>query len=187
MEILILIAAIAAIYVWGYNRLAQGKTKVDEGWSGITVQLKRRHDLVPQLVSTVKSAKKHELEIVQRINDTRALAMQAMATDDHEKMAETEAALGAAVKQFFAYTEDNPEIAATANMERLQQQLEETEDQIAASRRLFNGNAQAYNARVVSIPTNWIAGIHKFKAATFFEMPEAEVALIAEPTPIRLD
>ena len=127
------------------------------------------------------------MTIVQTINDTRAEAIRAMASGDHDAMAATEAKLAVALNGFIAYTEDNPEIAATENMRTLQSQLEETEDQIAASRRLFNGNVQAYNVKVQSVPTNLIAKVHGFQNEDFFELPDAEVAVVSTPPKIDLD
>lgn len=149
-------------------------TRVQEGWSGIEVQLKRRHDLVPSLVSAVKKAVSHENEIFERILTARTEAVAAMAGSDPEKISEAEAALGRSMRGLLAYVEDNPEITATTNIATFQRQLEETEDQIAASRRLYNGNVQNLNARIATFPGNVVAATHRFVPARPFEMTAAE-------------
>src|SRR5690606_35795374 len=112
--------------------LGRAVTQVTQGWSGIEAQLKRRHDLVPGLVSAVRAAQKHEVDIFDRLLSARAQAVAAMAGGDREQIAAAEAALGKTRGNLVAYAEDNPEVTATANLQTLQRQLEETEDQIAA-------------------------------------------------------
>lgn len=173
---LLLVAALG-VYILVYNGLSRAVTQVDQGWAGIEVQLKRRHDLVPGLVTAAKSALKHENAIFDRILDARTEAVKAMAGHDPETMAHTEAALANSLKGLIAYVEDNPEITATANVATFQKQLEETEDQIAASRRLYNGNVQNLNARIVTFPGNIVASAHRFRQAKPFEMTPAERAV----------
>jgi LemA protein len=174
--ILVLIATLGS-YVLIYNGLGTAVTQVDQGWAGIEVQLKRRHDLVPGLVTAVKSAQRHENAIFERILETREQAVSVMAGHDPEQMAMAEAALAASLKGLIAYVEDNPELTANANVATFQKQLEETEDQIAASRRLYNGNVQNLNARIVTFPGNIVARLHRFQAARPFAMSQAEKAV----------
>ena len=186
MEFIIIFALLIGGYVFVYNGLVSAKMKVDEGWSGITVQLKRRHDLVPGLVQAVRSAMKYETDILDNIIEARSNALAALAGDDHKEVNHAEAALSSALGKFIGYTEDNPEITATANIGQLQSQLEETEDQISAARRLFNGNVQAYNTKVMSIPWNFIASLKGFKTQAMFEVDAVEMKQFSTPPSINL-
>ena len=181
LTILILLAALIGGYVVCHNSLVNASLKVDEGWSGITVQLKRRHELVPNLVDAARTAMSHESDIFDKILTARTQAIEALAGRNQQDVGEAEAALSSALHGLIGYTEDNPDITATDNIRLLQQQLEETEDQIAASRRLFNGNVQSYNAKVGSIPWNFIAQSKGFKPAAMFDVDEAEMSKISKP------
>ncbi|MEM9279308.1 MAG: LemA family protein [Pseudomonadota bacterium] len=179
MELILFVAIIIGGYVFVYNGLVKAKFKVEEGWSGITVQLKRRHELVPNLVSAVRSAMEHETAILDAIIDARLNALSALAKGDHGEVNEAEAALSSALGKFVGYTEDNPEVTATANIGQLQSQLEETEDQISAARRLYNGNVQAYNTKVMSIPWNFIASMKGFKIEAMYDVSPVEMKQIS--------
>jgi LemA protein len=172
--ITLLLLAVLGVYIITFNGLGHAVTQVQQGWSGVEVQLKRRHDLVPSLVTAVRSALKHEAAIFDHILETRAEAVRAMAGHDPEQMAVAEAALGGSLRGLIAYVEDNPEVTATANVATFQKQLEETEDQIAAARRLYNGNVQNLNARIVTFPGNIVASVHRFQPAASFEMTDTE-------------
>ena len=178
--LILLLVALLGVYVMVFNGLGRAVTQVDQGWAGIEVQLKRRHDLVPNLVTAVRSALNHENAIFDRILDARTEAVKAMAGHDPEAVAQAEATLASSLKGLIAYVEDNPEITATANVATFQKQLEETEDQIAASRRLYNGNVQNLNARIVTFPGNIVASVHRFRQAKPFEMTEGERAVTYE-------
>lgn len=180
LVLMLLVAIVLGTYVLCYNTLMAAKFRVDEGWSGVTVQLKRRHALVPNIVQAARTAMGHEQSIVDKIVSARSQALEALATDDHAKIAKAEAGLSQALGQFVAYTEDNPEITANENLLLLQKQLEETEDQVAAARRIFNGNVQAYNTRVASIPWNLVAGVNNMKPADMFTLDETEMKKISE-------
>ncbi|MEP1931969.1 MAG: LemA family protein [Roseibium sp.] len=184
LTVLILFAAVLGGYVYCYNGLVNSKLKVDEGWSGIIVQLKRRHELIPNLVNAARTAMSHESGILESILEARSNALAALADENHDTVNEAEAALTSALNGFVGYTEDNPEITATDNIQLLQRQLEETEDQIAASRRLFNGNVQAFNTKVMSIPWNFIANMKGFRPETMFEVDATEMVTINKPTDI---
>lgn len=175
LTLILLVAVVVATYVLCYNSLMAAHFRVDEAWSGITVQLKRRHALIPNLVQAARTALGHEQAIVDKIVSARTEALEAMAGNSHADIAKAEAGLSRALGQFIAYTEDNPEITANENLVVLQRQLEETEDQVAAARRIYNGNVQAYNTRVSSIPWNFVAGINGLKPGEMFTLDEAEI------------
>ncbi|WP_299482486.1 LemA family protein [uncultured Roseibium sp.] len=180
LTLILLVAVVVGTYVLCYNSLMAAKFRVDEAWSGITVQLKRRHALVPNLVQAARTALGHEQAIVEKIVAARAAALEALATERHAEIAKAEAGLTQALGQLIAYTEDNPEITATENLVVLQKQLEETEDQVAAARRIFNGNVQAFNTRVASIPWNIVAGVNGLKPSEMFTLDEAEMKAISK-------
>lgn len=161
-------------YILVFNGLRRAQTRVQEGWSGIEVQLKRRHDLVPNLVDAVKGALSHEAAIFERLSKAREDAIQALRGNDKQTIATSEAALSSAVRALNIRVEDNPEITATGNVETFQRQLEETEDQIAASRRLYNGNVQGLNARVRTFPGNFVASWHTIDVEEPYEMTAEE-------------
>jgi len=189
MMVFILLALVAGTYVFCHNTLMSARFRVDEGWSGIIVQLKRRHALVPNLVQAARTALGHEQAIVERIVTARTQALEALAGDarsgdvqndeGHAEIAKAEAGLSRALGQFLAYTEDNPELSANENLVILQKQLEETEDQVAAARRIYNGNVQAYNTRVASIPWNLVADLKKMKPSRMFTLDDTELETIS--------
>ncbi|WP_298817783.1 LemA family protein [uncultured Roseibium sp.] len=180
MMLILLVGMVIGTYVLCYNTLMSAKFRVDEAWSGITVQLKRRHALVPNLVQAAKTAIGHEQAIIDKIVMARSAALEALASDKQADIAKAEAGLSQALGQFIAYTEDNPEITANENLLVLQKQLEETEDQVAAARRIYNGNVQAYNTRVASIPWNFVAGLNKLKPSQMFELDAAEMKEVSK-------
>lgn len=164
----------AGAYVFVYNGIATAMTKVDQGWSGIEVQLKRRHDLAPQLVNAVRSAIRHDQSMLDRVLEARTKAIGALAGHDPESVAAAEAELSRALTRLLGYAEDTPEITATANIERFQRQIEESEDQIAAARRLYNGNVQNLNGRLVSFPGLLLVPVHGFRQAKPFALAQSE-------------
>lgn len=172
----VLVAAIVLFlgYVYFHNRLAAARNAVATGYSGILVQLKRRHELVPALVQSVRSALHQESQVFERILDVREKAVGAI-EKDQKAVEAAEADLSASLRQFFGYTEDHPEITSTGNVRELQKQLEETEDQISAARRLYNGNVERFNTMLDSIPTNWIGRSMRLERAELFTLSEAEV------------
>ena len=180
LVLLLLIGCAIAIYVFCYNSLMAAKVRVDEGWSGITVQLKRRHALVPNLVQAARTAMSHEEAILDRIIEARSSALEALAGNNQGAIAQAEERLSQALGSFVAYTEDNPQITANENLALLQKQLEETEDQVAASRRIFNGNVAAYNTRLASIPWNIVAGMKGLTPSDMFEVDDSEMKRISQ-------
>ena len=167
----LLIAAGASLVVvlWGvltYNALVRARNRVDEAWSGIDVQLKRRHDLVPNLVETVKGYAAHERETLTSVTEARS---DAMAADTREERAAAEGALSSALGGIRALAEQYPEQRAAENFQSLLSQLAQLEDEIQASRRIFNANVQNYNTRIQVFPNSLLAG-KSFPARDFFQL-----------------
>lgn len=182
--ILIVIAVIVISFIAMYNSLVKLNVRVDEAWSDITVQLKRRFDLIPNLVSTVKGYAKHEAEVLENVAKERA----GMATGGSVKdAAEAENVLTGALKSVFAVAESNPDLKANQNFLQLQAELVDTEDKIQASRRFYNGSARDLNIKIKTFPTNLFANMLGFKVREFFEVEEAEAAAIQKPTEVNFN
>lgn len=166
---IIAILAIWAIVV--YNGLIRLKNRVDEAWSDIDVQLKRRYDLIPNLVSTVKGYASHEKEVFEKVTEARTRAMAAQSAGDK---AQAENALSQTLKSLFAVAEAYPDLKANQNFLELQRELTDTEDKIQASRRFYNGNVRDFNTKIQIFPNNIFAGMLGFSAREFFEAGEGE-------------
>lgn len=168
--LLVVLIVLALIVVWviaSYNRLITLVNKVAEAWSDIDVQLKRRYDLIPNLVETVKGYAKHESQAFENVTKARAAAMGA--TTPAAK-GEAEASLAGALKSVFAIAEAYPELKANQNFLALQGQLTETEDKIQASRRYYNGNVRDLNTTIQAFPGNIVAKTFGFSAKEFFQL-----------------
>jgi LemA protein len=157
-------------YVFVRNNMVSLRNRCDEAWSGIDVQLKRRHDLVPNLVESVKGYATHERETFEKVTQARAAAMQAQGPEQASK---AESQLTAALGGLRVVAEQYPELRATENFQQLQRQLTELEDEIQASRRIYNSNVQQYNTRIQQWPWSVIAGQGGFTAKPFFEIGDA--------------
>ena len=157
-----------------YNSLIGLRNSVKNAFSGIDVQLKRRSDLIPNLINTVKGYAKHEKELLERVTKARTSIMDSSAQGDVKGMAQGENMLSGALKSVFAVAENYPDLKANQNFLELQEQLGETEDQIAASRRIYNSNVTEYNNKIEMMPSNIIASMFNFKAKDFFEAQESE-------------
>jgi LemA protein len=166
-----IIAVIAIAVIAMYNGLITLRNRVDEAWSDISVQLKRRYDLIPNLISTVKGYAAHEKEVFEKVTQARTQAMSAGTT---QEKAEAENALSGTLKSLFAVSENYPDLKANQNFLELQRELTDTEDKIMASRRFYNGNVRDFNTKLQVFPTNMIAGMLNFSAREFFEMDEKE-------------
>ena len=164
--IAIVIMAIIAMY----NGLIRLKLRVDEAWSDIDVQLKRRHDLIPNLVETVKGYAAHEKTTLDSVIRARNSAMQAGNAADKAK---AENALSETLKSIFALAESYPDLKANQNFLELQRELTDTEDKVQASRRFYNGNVRDFNTKLQVFPTNLMAGVLSFKAREFFGIEDA--------------
>ena len=174
---IIVIVALAVVVLWVialYNGLIKLKNRVEEAWSDIDVQLKRRHDLIPNLINTVKGYAAHEKEVFEKVTEARTRAMGAGTA--HDK-GEAENMLSGALKSLFAVAEAYPDLKANQNFLELQRELTDTEDKIQASRRFYNGNVRDFNTKLQVFPTNMMAGALGFKEREFFEAEEGEKAL----------
>jgi LemA protein len=161
--------ALVLLIVWivaTWNSFVSARNKVEEAWSGIDVQLKRRHDLVPNLVETVKGYAAHERSTLTEVTDARAAAMRA---DDPAEVARAEGALSSALGNINALAEQYPDLRAAENFQSLQAQLAQLEDEIQASRRIYNSNVQNYNTRIQIFPNSLLAG-RTFTDREFFEL-----------------
>lgn len=170
-----LIIVVVAVVAWGlvmYNSLVRRRNQVDESWSDIEVQLKRRHNLIPNLVQTVKGYAQHERGVFENVTQARA---QALGAKTPEQQAKAENQLTSTLKTLFAVAENYPDLKANANFLELQRELSDTEDKIQAARRFYNGNVRDYNTTIQSVPTNVMAGMFGFKKRNFFEIEDEEV------------
>ena len=170
------IIAIAAIWIVAvYNGLIRLKNRVDEAWSDIDVQLKRRYDLIPNLVNTVKGYASHERELFEKVTEARTAAMGAQTPHDKEQ---AENMLSGTLKSLFAVAENYPDLKANQNFLELQRELTDTEDKIQASRRFYNGNVRDFNTKIEMFPNNIIAGMLKFAKREFFQIEEGEKEVV---------
>lgn len=168
----ILVAILVLFFVWliwAYNSLVRLRNQTDEAWSDIDVQLKRRYDLIPNLINTVKGYAAHESMVFEKVTQARTSAMQA--GNPHDKMA-AENMLTGALKNLFAVTEAYPDLKANQNFLRLQDELSDTENKIQAARRFYNGNVRDLNNGLQSFPTNLIGNAFGFKPREFFEITD---------------
>lgn len=159
------------IVVGLYNSVARLKILVDEAWSGIDVQLKRRYDLIPNLVETVKGYAKHERKTYEKIAELRTSAMKATSPEEKGKL---ENQLSGALKTLFAVAENYPQLRANENFLSLQGELSGIESELQGARRYYNGAVRDFNTKIIMFPNNIIAGMLGFKAREFFEAEEGE-------------
>lgn len=169
--LLVVVGVIVLYVVFVYNGLVTLRNRVSEAWSDIDVQLKRRYDLIPNLISTVKGYAAHESGVFEKVTAARSQAMQAGTA--HDK-AEAENMLSDTLKSLFAVAEAYPDLKANQNFLELQRELSDTENKIQASRRFYNGNVLELNNKIDMFPSNIVAGAFSFKKSEFFEVTEAE-------------
>ncbi|HYE22319.1 MAG TPA: LemA family protein [Verrucomicrobiae bacterium] len=168
----ILLGILALVVFWliaMYNSLISSRNRVDEAWADIEVQLKRRYDLIPNLVNTVKGYAKHEEGLFTKVTDARSAAM-AAPTPQQKLAAENQ--LSQTIRSLFAVAENYPDLKANQNFLSLQSDLTDTEDKIQASRRFYNGNVRDYNTKLQTFPTNFFANMFNFTAKQFFDIDE---------------
>ncbi|MCA9346388.1 LemA family protein [Candidatus Saccharibacteria bacterium] len=180
--ILAVVGLLVIVLIGIYNGLIKTKIRVDEAWSDITVQLKRRVDLIPNLVETVKGYAKHEKGVFEEVTKARA------AMTGASGVAETAAAdnmLSGALKSLFAVAEAYPDLKANENFKDLQAELVDTEDKIQAARRFYNAAVRDFNTKVKVFPTVIFAGMLGFKEREFFELEEAEQAAAEKPVDVK--
>ena len=170
----ILIIVVVLIVLWAisvYNKLIALRNRVKDQWAQIDVQLKRRFDLIPNLVETVKGYTKHESETLEAVIKARNTYVSATLPEDQMK---ADGELTQAISKLFALTESYPELKANTNFQALQQELTETESKIAAARQFYNDTVMVYNNKVSMVPSNIIASLFKFNKEAFFEANETE-------------
>jgi LemA protein len=166
--LIIIIAAIVLAFILIYNSLVVKRTRVDNGWAQIDVQLKRRYDLIPNLVETVKGYAAHEKEVLVKVTELRSRAMGASSP---KEAAETNNMLTATLKTLFAVAENYPQLKANENFMKLQEELTATENKIAFARQFYNDVVMDYNATIQKVPQTIIASMFGFTAREFFEAP----------------
>ncbi len=171
--ILVIIAAIALWAIFTYNGLITLKNRTDEAWSDIDVQLKRRYDLIPNLVETVKGYASHEAGTLEKVITARNTAMNAHGAVEQAK---AENAFSQTLRSLFALSEAYPDLKANTNFLHLQQELSDTEDKIQAARRFYNGNVRDFNTKLQVFPTNMIGNALGFTKREFFETADEEKA-----------
>lgn len=175
--ILIVLAVVVFYVIMAYNGLVAMRNRVKEAFSDIGVQQKRRHNIIPNLVETVKGYAKHEQGTLQQVTEARTAAMNANESGDIKKMEEAENMLSSTLKSIFALSEAYPDLKANQNFMHLQQELVDAEDKIQAARRFYNQNVQGYNTKIEQVPSNIIANMFHFDKREFFEVVESEAAV----------
>ncbi|HXW58838.1 MAG TPA: LemA family protein [Solirubrobacteraceae bacterium] len=176
--VVIVIVVLLALGLWaGYNGLVKRRNRTQEAWSQIDVELKRRHDLIPNLVSTVQGYAAHEKGTFEAVTQARANAITAGATGDPSQIAPAENALSGALRSLFAVAENYPQLRAVESFLQLQETLTSTEDKIEYARRYYNTSARDYNIALQSFPRNLIAGPFGFKGVAFFAVDEQDRAV----------
>jgi LemA protein len=169
---IIILVAIAAYAAYAYNALVRSRQMAREAWSGIDVQLKRRADLIPNIVETVKGYAKHEADTLREVTEMRS-RVQSLPSGDIAARSAAEGMLSQALGKLFALAESYPELKANQNFMELQSTLSEIEGEIQMSRRYYNGAARDLNVKIESFPSNIIAGTFGFKHADYFEIEDA--------------
>lgn len=174
LYIFIGVIVLFALYaVWAYNRFVLLTNRSEEAWSDIDVQMKRRYDLIPNLIETVKGYAAHEAGTLQKVTEARTAAMGAKTLDEH---AAAENMLTGALKSVFALSEAYPDLKANTNFVELQRELSDTENKIQAARRFYNSVVQDLQNALEQFPTNILAGMFGFKTRDFFTLTDSEAA-----------
>lgn len=183
MVVGIIIAAVVILLliIYIYNSLVRAKIRTDEAWSDITVQLKRRYDLIPNLVNTVKGYATHEREVFEKVTQARAQALGAKTVGE---AAQADNQFQQALKSLFAVAEAYPQLRASENFQKLQDEVTDTEDKIQAARRFYNGAVRDLNTKIQTFPTNIFAGMMGFKIREFFDVDANQSAAVAEPVKV---
>jgi LemA protein len=180
--IIILVLLFGILFFYAYNGLVRLNQQADEAWSDITVQLKRRYDLIPNLVNTVKGYAAHEKSVFE---DVTAARTKALAANGVAETAKAENQFQSTLKSLFAVAENYPDLKATANFQELQNELVDTEDKIQAARRFYNGVVRDFNTKRRTFPTKFFAARAGYtKDKEYFELDEAEEAKVEEPVSV---
>jgi LemA protein len=172
-----IVVVVAGWLVLTFNSLVQSRNRVDEAWSDIEVQMKRRYDLIPNIVETVKAYAKHESGVFEKVSEARSAAMGAKTAAEH---AAAENMLSQTLKSLFAVAEAYPALQATGNFMHLQTELSDAEDKIQSARRFYNGNVRDFNTMLQTFPNNLVAGPFGFTKRDFFDAPD----VVAEPVKV---
>jgi LemA protein len=175
--LIVLIIVVALVVIWfvaSYNRLVTSRNRAQESWSQIDVELKRRHDLIPNLVETVRGYAQHERGTLEAVTQARANAVAQIPSGDAAKIASAENALTQSLRSLFAVAESYPELKAVQTFSNLQEQLTATEDKIEFARRYYNGSVREYNTAIQRLPTSLIAGAMSFQPMSYFEAAESD-------------
>lgn len=179
------IAVLLALFLWAtYNALVKLKVRVDEAWSDITVQMKRRTDLIPNLINTVKGYAKHEKSVFEEVTKARTEVMGAKSPKDAAK---ADNMLTDALKSIFAVAEAYPDLKASQNFSELQAELVDTEDKIQAARRFYNGGVRDLNTKIQLFPNNVFAGMLGFAQREFFDVDDSERKTVEKPVDVDFD
>ncbi len=169
----IILVVIVLLFIFAYNGLVTLKNRAQEAWADIDVQLKRRYDLIPNLVNTVKGYATHEQTAFEKVTQARAAAMGAQGL---AQKGDAENALAGTLKSLFAISEAYPDLKANQNFMSLQSELSDTENKIQAARRFYNGNVRDLNTKIQVFPSNVIAGMFGFKAMEYFQLDASDAA-----------
>ena len=172
--VIALVVIVVAVYISMYNGLQRAKVNTDESWSQIDVQLKRRNDLIPNLVETTKGYAEHERETLSKVVELRNQMVALPADVDPQKKMELSNQLTDSLKSIFALAENYPDLKASQNFTQLQEELTNTENKIAYSRQLFNSSAAVYNQKLLTFPSNVVAKMHHFTKVNYLEIPAEE-------------
>ena len=184
ISIAVIIVVVVGVYVvMTYNGFVTLRNRIKEAWSDIEVQMKRRYDLIPNLVETVKGYAKHESGTLEKVIQARNMAM--AAHENMKEVAQSENMLTGALKSIFALSESYPDLKANQNFLELQRELRDTEDKLQASRRFYNGNVLAYNTKTELFPSNAVASMFKFQKEEFFELDESEAKDAEKPVSVK--
>ncbi len=181
--IIVAVVVVLAIFVWAtYNSLVTLRIRVDEAWSDISVQLKRRLDLIPNLIETVKGYAAHESGVFTAVTEARSRVMDAKTV---KETADAENQLEGALKSLFAVSESYPDLKANQNFADLQRELVDTEDKIQGARRFYNSGVTSLNTKIQTFPANVVAGLFNFKNRDFFEVAESEREAAEKPVEVK--
>jgi LemA protein len=176
----VILGIVVLLLLWGavaYNRFVSQRQQIRDAFANIDTELRRRYDLIPNLVETVRGYAGHEREVFEKVTQARAGAIQAQGP---AQQAQAENVLTAALRGLFAVAENYPQLRATENFQALQAELSNTEDRIQVSRRFYNANVREYNERVQSVPSNTIASMFGFRTEEYFEIEETDRATVAQ-------
>lgn len=181
--ILVLVVGSVLYFVATYNGFVALRNRAKEAWSDIEVQMKRRYDMIPNLVETVKGYAQHESGTLEKVIQARNMAMQPHSS--MEEISKSENILSGTLKSLFALKENYPELKANTNFLELQRDLRDTEDKLQAARRFYNGNVLALNTKIEMFPSNIVASLFHFEKQDFFELDETEKAEASKPVQVK--